>query len=159
MPGLTTPSASMTPQPIHPSSDDARSLERAPRPTDNTPLWMDLDHTHTQTRTGVTAPKNSGLQTIAFFGLITMVVGAAGFLGIAMWGPEKPIKNRTHLATEPPAPTPLPSLPADTPSVAPPVAGDTAPAESSAPAAAASSSAPNQKRAKKAPLRAVGKKH
>jgi hypothetical protein len=114
---------------------------------------MDLDSSQTYTRTGAKAPKDSGLHTIAFFALITVVVGAAGLLGVAMWGPEKPIKNRSHLASAPPPPTLLPSLTTDAPSAVPPVAETAPPADSSS-----ASSSPSAKKGKKT-QRTVGKKH
>jgi len=79
-------------------------------------------------RTGVAAQKATGIPSFVFFGLIIVAVTAAGIVGITIWGPEKEIKNRSHLASDPPTPTELPSLPPDpSASVAPP--------ESAAPAA------------------------
>jgi uncharacterized iron-regulated membrane protein len=98
------------------------------------------------------------MNTLLFFGLIVFVVAAAGIAGVAMWGPEKTVKNRTQFATNPPQPTPLPSLPAlaDDP---PADKSEVLPADSVEPtAAAALAPAPPPKKWKKAP-RAPGKKH
>lgn len=77
------------------------------------------------------ASSRSGVGSFVFFGLIGLAVAVAGIVGVTVWGPEKTVKNRSQLATNPPASVELPSLPPDTP-----------PAESAPPAVAASSSAP-----------------
>src|SRR5689334_5844403 len=82
---------------IRPPAEPSAIVEA--RAAQHTPFWMDVTQQPSAPRTGASAAKDSGLQMIAFFALITIMVGAAGFFGIAMWGPEKPIKNRTHLAT------------------------------------------------------------
>ncbi len=122
------------------------------RPRQNTPLWMETSTARPEVRRGASPPPRSGLHTLLFFGLIVVVVGAAGIGGVALWGPEKTIKNRTQIATNPPPPTPLPSLPA---SAAPLTAPAPPPSEESAAAAAVESSRPAEaappKKAKKTP--------
>jgi hypothetical protein len=79
------------------------------------PAWM-MDApvvSQVTVRTGAAPMRGNGAGTVLFFGLIILVVGAAGAAGVFFWGPEKTITNRTHLATDPPAPQPLPSLPAE----------------------------------------------
>lgn len=123
------------------------------RPQQHTPLWMDVPQQPPQ-RTGATPSRYSTLTTIAFFALITIAVGGAGLAGIALWGPEKTIKNRTQLATNPPPPTTMPSLPesADPPSTPPVADSASAAPTSSAPAAS------SPKKTKKPPQRHRGKK-
>lgn len=117
------------------------------RPQQHTPLWMDVPQQPPQ-RTGVVRSPYATLSTIGFFLLITFAVAGAGLIGMALWGPDKTIKNRTALATEPPA---LPSLPAsaDAPASAPPVA-DSA---SAAPSSSARAASPAKKTKKKSPQR------
>jgi len=123
------------------------------RARQNTPLWMETTATQPEVRRGAAPPPRSGLHTLLFFGLIVFVVGAAGIGGVALWGPEKPIKNRTQFATNPPPPTALPSLPqaASSPAIASAVAS----VAEAAPAATADSAqadeAPVSKKAKKSP--------
>ena len=89
----------------------------APSAADNTapvepPSWM-LDgpsHSHPTIRTGASPMRGNGLGTFGFFGAIVLVVGLAGTLGVLFWGPDKTPSSRTHLATNPPPPTPLPTL-------------------------------------------------
>lgn len=78
-------------------------------------------------RTGVAAAPSKGIPSFVFFGLIIIAVTAAGVVGITIWGPEKEIKNRSHLASDPPTATELPSLPPDP-------SASAAPVESAAPA-------------------------
>jgi hypothetical protein len=113
------------------------------------PNWMDVTPPQPQARTGVTATKNSGLHTLGFFAAIIFVVGAAGFLGIAVWGPEKTVTSRSRLATDPPPPMTLPSLP------------PTASAEPSVPAVAPAESAatPTETARKKKSVRGGKKSH
>lgn len=137
-----------------PSSTDAPGSDPSAAPP-TTPFWMDVSPPSPQRRTGVTPDKNSGWQMLGFFALITLIVGAAGWFGIAMWGPEKPTRSRSHFATEPPPPAALPSLPADdTSRNSVPALASASPAESAA-VAAASSSSPAPKRGK----RTQGKRH
>lgn len=82
------------------------------RARQNTPVWMEVSGSPPALRRGASPTRTSGTSAIVFFGLITLAVGAAGFAGVALWGPEKPIKNRTQLASNPPPPITLPSLPA-----------------------------------------------
>lgn len=102
------------------------------RPEQHTPLWMDVPQQPPQ-RTGVVRSPYSTLSTIGFFLLITFAVAGAGLIGMALWGPDKTIKNRTALATDPPTPPELPSLPAsaDAPASPPPVADSASAASSS----------------------------
>ena len=139
----------------HPQGWGAPDVAPAPAPVSeerarqNTPLWMETSTAHPEVRRGAAPPARSGLHTLLFFGLIVFVVGAAGIGGVALWGPEKPIKNRTQFATNPPPPTPLPSLPASAaPLAAAPVEAAPAPVEASQPAAEAPSP---KKKAKKTP--------
>jgi hypothetical protein len=109
----------------------------------NTPLWMDTSGVHepSVTRRGVAPAPRAGLGTLLFFGLIVVAVGAAGLIGVSVWGPEKTITNRSHLASDPPPPPALPSLPpaaessvvASAEPAAAPNAAAAAPAESAAP--------------------------
>ncbi len=125
------------------------------RARQNTPLWMETSTTLPEPRRGAAPPPRSGLHTFLFFALIVFVVGAAGIGGVALWGPEKTIKNRTQFATNPPPPTPLPSLPAAASSAtALPVVAEVVPpaVESARPAEAAPA-----KKGKRTP-RAAGKK-
>lgn len=96
------------------------------------------------TRTGVASKKASGIPSIVFFGLIIVAVAVAGIVGISIWGPEKEVKSRSHLATDPPAPTELPSLPPD-PSATPEPPAAAAPVEA-APVESAAPEAPKPKR-------------
>ena len=82
-----------------------------PRSAQNTPLWMEgpASAPPAVRRGHSPAGSRSGLPTILFFGIIIVVVGAAGAFGVALWGPDKRIKNRTQFATNPPAPMELPS--------------------------------------------------
>lgn len=117
------------------------------------PSWME-DAPVSQagfTRTGVASKKPSGIPSVVFFGLIIVVVAVAGIVGISIWGPEKEVKNRSHLATDPPAPTELPSLPPD-PSATPEPSAAAAPVE-----AAPTETAPAPEPAAK-PKRKGGKK-
>jgi hypothetical protein len=94
------------------------------------PAWMNEPaRSPVHHRTGAHKRPGGGLTTALFFGIIVATVAAAGAAGIAIWGPDKSPTNRTRLATSPPAPTELPSLPEDPPPavVAPPAAD--APAE------------------------------
>ena len=126
----------------------APALVSDERPRQNTPLWMETSTAHPEVRRGAAPPARSGLHTLVFFGLIIFVVGAAGIGGVALWGPEKPIKNRTQFATNPPPPVPLPSLPVSAaPLAAAPVEAAPAPVESSQPAEAQ----PPKKAKKKTP--------
>ena len=122
------------------------------------PSWM-LDapaRSQVTIRTGASPMRGNGLGTFGFFAMIVVVVGLAGTIGVLFWGPDKTSSTRTHLATDPSAPTTtLPSL-ADSAS-APPAASvalagpaDSAAADS-APAANVSASAKKAKktRAKK----------
>ncbi len=120
------------------------------RARQNTPLWMETPAAQPEIRRGAPPPARSGLNTLLFFGLIVVVVGAAGIGGVALWGPEKPIKNRTQFATNPPAPTPLPSLSA---LAASPAIPDEVASAAAAPAepAPAAEEAPSPKKGKKAP--------
>ena len=115
------------------------------------PDWMmDAPQAAPQVRTGAAPNRGVGMNTLLFFGLIVFVVAAAGFVGIAVWGPEKPIRNRTQLATNPPPPTTLPSL-ADSASASP-VENATPPpgaAEGTPATADAASAASGAKKAKK----------
>lgn len=136
-----------------PGADVSAAAMPEERARQNTPLWMETSTVQPQARRGVSHAPRSGLHTLLFFGLIVFVVGAAGIGGIALWGPEKPIKNRTQFATNPPPPTPLPSLPPSAalaaPAAIPPVVAEAAPApsESAHPAEAA----PPGKKTKKSP--------
>ncbi|MBX3221141.1 MAG: hypothetical protein KF795_11525 [Labilithrix sp.] len=134
---------------------------RAPQ---ETPLWMEGSAPRVQVRRGhSSAAPRSGLHTLLFFGLIVMVVGAAGIGGVAIWGPDKNVKNRTQFATNPPAPTELPSLPSapdDTPAPVAPTEAAPASATADEPgvaAAATPAATPTAKKAKRPP-RAGGKK-
>jgi len=95
------------------------------------PAWMNEPvRAPTLNRTGAHKRPGSGLSTALFFGAIVAVVAAAGGIGIALWGPDKAPTNRTRLATDPPAPTTLPSLPEErAPAVADPPAEPAAPSE------------------------------
>ena len=119
----------------------------------DTPLWMDVPQTQQepQVRRGATPAPRSGLGTLAFFGLIILAVGAAGAIGVAVWGPEKTTKGGSHLASNPPPPTTMPSLPEE----APPVVESAAPAAVESAAPAPSSSA----KKKKAAPKVTSKKH
>lgn len=135
--GMMPPNPSGPPGPYGP----APGSEMPQGPAQAAPVWMDVTPAQPQARTGVTAPKNSGLHTFGFFALIILVVGAAGFLGVAVWGPEKTVTSRARLATDPPPPMTLPSLPASAdPGAASAAASAPAPA---APAAPAESAAPD----------------
>jgi uncharacterized iron-regulated membrane protein len=92
------------------------------------------------------ASSRSGLHTILFFGLIVLVVGAAGVAGVTVWGPEKTVKNRTSFATNPPAPTALPSL-AESAEAPPPIVAEPAPTDTPSPDISAA--APTAKKAVK----------
>jgi hypothetical protein len=133
-------------------ADQSKSEARGQQ---NTPFWMEAEGAQSFARTGVTAQKGSGVHTLLFFGLITVVVAAAGAFGIAMWGPEEEIKNRTHLASDPPPPPVLPSLPPEQPaeSASAVLAAAEPPPVDSATAAAAAG-----KKAKKS-FRPAPKKH
>ena len=105
-----------------------------------TPLWMEGSAPRPAPRRGHSAAvPRSGIHTLLFFGLIILAVGAAGVGGVALWGPEKTIKNRTQFATHPPTPLELPSLAAPDPA---PPAAETEPASAS-PESTAPSSAQN----------------
>jgi len=124
------------PQAWAPQAGDAAPVPEE-RARQNTPLWMETSTVQPAVRRGAAPPPRSGLHTLLFFGLIVFVVGAAGFGAIALWGPEKTIKNRTQFATNPPAAMALPSLSASSAaSAAPPVpeAASVAPDESPPPA-------------------------
>jgi hypothetical protein len=112
----------------------------------NPPMWMDVTGSQPPARTGVVA-KGSGLQTILFFALITIVVGAAGLFGVTMWGPDKTITNRSQFATNPPPPTQMPSLPVSAEPAPPAVEAAPAPSDSAGVAAALPT-----KKAKRAPV-------
>jgi len=141
-----------------------------PRSAQNTPLWMEgpASAPPAVRRGHSPAGSRSGLPTILFFGIIIVVVGAAGAFGVALWGPDKRIKNRTQFATNPPAPMELPSFAssaagatvADEPPAAPaedPAAASAAPPASDPEAAAPAPSAAAAKKGKRAP-RGTGKK-
>ena len=109
---------------------------------------MDAPVSQTGTaRTGIAAQPSRGIPSFVFFGLIIVAVTAAGIVGVTIWGPEKEIKNRSHLASDPPAATELPSLPAD-PSASAAPADSAAPAEATPAesAAAPAEGAPKPKR-------------
>ncbi|MBX3200365.1 MAG: hypothetical protein KF894_19670 [Labilithrix sp.] len=109
----------------------------APR---ETPLWMEGSAPRPAPRRGhAAAVPRSGLPTVLFFGVIILAVGAAGAAGVALWGPEKTIKNRTQFASHPPTPLELPSLAG---SDQPAPAAENEPASVS-PESTAPSSAPN----------------
>lgn len=94
---------------------------------------MDVPQPTPQQRTGVAKDKSSGgLQTFGFFALIIFFVASAGIIGVVVWGPEKHTKSQSHLATEPPPSTSLPSLPPDPPPAAASATPETpSPADSS----------------------------
>lgn len=107
---------------------------------------MDAPVSQTGTaRTGVAAQTSKGIPSFVFFGLIIVAVTAAGIAGISIWGPEKEIKNRSHLASDPPPLTEMPSLPAD-PSASAVPAESAAPAAEPVPTASATPEAPKPKR-------------
>jgi hypothetical protein len=108
------------------------------RARQNTPLWMDVSPTQQQPegRRGATSAPRSGLSTLLFFALIIFGVGAAGIFGVTMWGPDKTVTSRSHLATNPPPPTTMPSLPEEAPPAPPVVESAPAPVDSAAAAAA-----------------------
>jgi hypothetical protein len=90
-------------------------------------------YTPSQARVGASPTRGSGLQTLLFFVIIIVAVGAAGMIGVVVWGPEKTSANRTHLASNPPAADPLPSFSAVASADPPPAASEIpAPADSSA---------------------------
>lgn len=133
------------------SGDTAAAAMPEERARQNTPLWMETSTVRPQARRGVSPAPRSSLHTLLFFGLIVFVVGAAGIGGVALWGPEKPIKNRTQFATNPPPPATLPSLPpsatlAAPAAIAPVAEAAPAPSESARPA-----EAPPAKKTKKSP--------
>lgn len=123
------------------------------RARQNTPLWMETPSLQPGIRRGAPPPPRSGVQTLLFFGLIVFVVAAAGIGGVALWGPEKTIKNRTQFATNPPAPMSLPTLaPVEPTSAVAPVAAsvaDATPAGATEPARV--DEAPAPKKGKKSP--------
>ncbi|HVH43444.1 MAG TPA: hypothetical protein VM925_13915 [Labilithrix sp.] len=135
--------------------DGAPGQERGP----SSPLWMDASAPHVGRRRGAIPAPRSGLHTALFFGLIITAVTAAGIFGVAVWGPEKTVKNRTQFASNPQPPPELPGLGTTTPAAPLPVivetAAESAPAAADSPAPAPSASA--VKKGKRAP-KAVGKK-
>ncbi len=150
---MMPPSPSGPPGPHGPPHETAQMAPddgRAPRAT---PFWMDVTPAQPQVRTGVTAARNSGLHTFGFFAIIIFVVGAAGFLGIAVWGPEKTVKSRSRLATDPPPAMTMPSLPASADTAVPAVASPASPTPTEG---AASAPADNTKKKKGG---GRGKKH
>lgn len=143
--------------------DGAAGAEGAP--PGSTPLWMDAAPPRVKDRRGAVATPRSGLHTAFFFGLIALAVGAAGIFAIMYWGPEKPIRSRTQLASNPPPIAELPSFASASAGAtgapeAAPSASASADAASSAiaadaePSASASSGA---RKPKKAPPRAPKK--
>jgi hypothetical protein len=81
---------------------------------DTGPAWMNEPvRSPVHHRTGAHKRPGSALATALFFGAIVATVAAAGAVGMAIWGPDKAPTNRTRLASSPPAPTELPSLPED----------------------------------------------
>jgi hypothetical protein len=107
------------------------------------PAWMETSTVSPHsTRTGASPMKGSGLGTLAFFALIGVAVAVAGIAGVVLWGPEKTIANRSHLASDPPPPQVLPGLPAS--ADAPP-----APAESASTTASAAPEPSAPKKGKK----------
>jgi len=125
------------------------------RARQNTPLWMETPSAQPEIRRGAPPPPRSGLHTLVFFGLIVFVVAAAGIGGVALWGPEKTIKNRTQFATNPPEPMSLPSLPsAPSAAATTPVAPVAASVADSTPSGPTESSSPGEaapKKGKKSP--------
>ena len=107
----------------HMTAPDVQAVTSPGPAGQNTPVWMELPRPP-PARTGAAPAKSSGLSTVGFFALITLLVGAAGIIGVTMWGPEKPTTSRTHLASNPAPPPELPSLPpsAEGPAVPPPAA-------------------------------------
>lgn len=142
-----------------------------PHAAQNTPIWMEgpASAPPAVRRGHSPASSRSGLQTILFFGIIVVLVGAAGAFGVALWGPDKRVKNRTQFATNPPAPMELPSFAsaaagAKIPDERPAAPAEDHPAASAAPAASdpeAAAPAPSAsaaaKKGKRAP-RGTGKK-
>jgi hypothetical protein len=116
------------------------SLAGATAAPDTGPAWMNEPaRSPVHHRTGAHKRPGSGLATALFFGIIIAAVALAGAAGIAIWGPDKAPTNRTRLATSPPPPTELPSLPEEPP-----------PAVVAQPAAEAPAEAPPVKKSVKA---------
>ncbi|MDF2692700.1 MAG: hypothetical protein K0S65_1083 [Labilithrix sp.] len=134
MNGLLAP-ANMPPNDSLPPTAQTAPTEAARAPQD-TPLWMEVSTSRPEPRRGHAATSPRSMNTIVFFALIVVAVAAAGIGGVAVWGPEKTIKNRTQFATNPPSPTVLPSLPpaeASEPPPAEPTSASAAPAETTPP--------------------------
>ncbi len=139
------------PQPSAPSAPPpfVQGVQPIDRPPQNTPLWMDVSSATSQpkTRRGVTPSSKSGLTTVLFFAAITIGVGLAGIIGVTMWGPDKNVGNRSHLASDPPPAMTLPSLPPDE-----------APSASAAPAASETPPVTDEAKSKKGKPKKGGKK-
>lgn len=138
----------MTEEAEKPATDAAGTADAGPawmnddaKPAAGGPSWMDdapqSARSPSPKRMGARG-KGGSWQTFVFFGGIILAVAAAGTVGILVWGPEKEPKRSQHLASDPPPPTVLPSLPAD--SADTPAVADSAPpaaVESATPPAAA----------------------
>jgi hypothetical protein len=130
------------------------------RQSQNTPspLWMDVSSAvQPQARKGATHTPRSGLHTMLFFAAITIVVGGVGMISISIWGPEKTSSGSSHLASNPPPPQVLPSLPASADVPTDPAAASAAPVSTEA-APADSSGKKNKKGQRGAPKIGGGKK-
>ncbi|MBX3263574.1 MAG: hypothetical protein KIS78_27255 [Labilithrix sp.] len=156
-PPASEPAGASTPLANEPVGATTPPLPDARAPQE-TPLWMEGSAPRPQARRGHSAAvPRSGLHTLLFFALIVFVVGAAGVGGVALWGPEKTIKNRTQFATNPPAPLELPSL--SGPAEAPPAGeGEPAPAPSASTAPQDESPAADVASPKKTPAPAKAKR-
>lgn len=100
-----------------PGAGDGRE-PGAPAPataSPSAPHWMEATapESRKRVRTGAASAPKKGGSSLVFFGLITLAVGAAGILGITYFGPEKESRASSHLASNPPKPLELPSLPAE----------------------------------------------
>jgi hypothetical protein len=100
-----------------------------------------------QARVGATAARGSGMNTLVFFGLIVFFVAAAGIVGVVLWGPDKTVASRQHLASEPAASASSQSSPEASASAAS-SADAPPPAATEAPAPADSATAKKGKKAK-----------
>lgn len=98
---------------------------------------------------------------MVFFGLIALAVTGAGVVGVSFFGPEKEVRGRSQLATNPPAPTVLPSLlPEPSAEAAPPATpSGLVPAEPASPSAAPVARPPPVKPKRRAPKGPGGKAH